>query len=143
MDRLAPLGPVYQAGTLSGNPLAMAAGLASLKKLEAEAPYEALEEAGSTLARALVDAATEKGLPLAVNQAGSMWTAFFSNGPVVNFETATACDRALYARFFHKALEGGVYLPPSPFESCFLSTAHDAEAIAKTAEVLSGAIRAL
>ncbi len=143
MDRLAPLGPVYQAGTLSGNPLAMAAGLASLRKLEAEMPYEALDEAGSTIAKALVDAATGKGLPLSVNQAGSMWTAFFSAVPVVNFETATAGNRALYAKFFHKALEGGVYLPPSPFESCFVSTAHDASAIAQTAEVLAGAIRAL
>ena len=143
MDFLAPLGPVYQAGTLSGNPLAMAAGLASLRKLERENPYEALDEAGSTLARALVDAATEKGLPLSVNQAGSMWTAFFSAVPVVNFESATATNRELYAKFFRAALEGGVYLPPSPYESCFLSTAHDAAAIAQAAEVLTRAVRRL
>jgi glutamate-1-semialdehyde 2,1-aminomutase len=143
MDFLAPLGPVYQAGTLSGNPLAMAAGLASLRLLEETMPYEALEEAGSTLARTLVEAASEKSLPLVVNQAGSMFSVFFSAVPVVNFETATACDRALYARFFHKALEGGVYLPPSPYESCFLSTAHDADALEKTARVLSAAIRSL
>ncbi|HNX05379.1 MAG TPA: glutamate-1-semialdehyde 2,1-aminomutase, partial [Opitutales bacterium] len=143
MDFLAPLGPVYQAGTLSGNPLAMAAGLASLRMLEDNPPYEALDAAGSTIANALVEAASEKGIPLVVNQSGSMWTAFFSDKPVVDLDSATASDAALFKKFFHAALEGGVYLPPSPYESCFISTAHDASAIGKTAEVLSKAIKAL
>jgi glutamate-1-semialdehyde 2,1-aminomutase len=143
MDHLAPLGPVYQAGTLSGNPLAMAAGLASLRLLQANPPYERLEKASAEITGAALAAAKAKGIPLVVNRSGSMFSLFFCECPVINFETATSSDGARFRRFFHHALENGVYLPPSPYETCFISTAHDHAAVARTAEVLAGAIASL
>ena len=143
MDKLAPLGPVYQAGTLSGNPLAMAAGLASLRRLRQNPPYERLRKSGEIIRAAVLEAAKKKGLPVVVNQAGSMFSIFFSNRPVVDFVTSTTSDGASFRKLFHYALEHGVYLPPSPYETCFISTAHDKAVIDRTAEILSAGIEAL
>jgi glutamate-1-semialdehyde 2,1-aminomutase len=143
MDHLAPLGPVYQAGTLSGNPLAMAAGIASLKKLKETSPYPTLDKLGAQVRDALLDAAEAKGLPLQVPQVGSMFSLFFRESPVRNFEDATGSATEHFGKLFHYALEHGVYLPPSAFETCFLCTAHDGQAIQRAAEVLAAGIRQL
>lgn len=141
MDCLAPLGRVYQAGTLSGNPLALAAGIASVQRLKETVPYTRLDTAALTLREALLDAATAKGLPLQVPQAGSMLSLFFTETPVQDFDTATTTDAVLFAKIFQYALSQGVYLPPSPYETCFLSTAHDARALEKTIQVVTEAVR--
>ncbi len=143
MDMLAPLGPVYQAGTLSGNPLAMAAGLASLGLLESSMPYAILEASGARIEKALTHAAEDAGVPLQVNRVGSMFCPFFSDKPVKSLDDAMASDSSLYARFFHAALDRGVYLPPSAFETCFISTAHDAATIDRTIDVLCECISRL
>ena len=131
MDRIAPAGPVYQAGTLSGNPVAMAAGAATLRQLDAGA-YERLEEAAARLCQGLADAAREAGVPVQVNRVGSMFTVFFSDKPVFDAQSARACNTKRFARFFHVMLENGVYLPPSQFEAAFLSLAHGEEDLAAT-----------
>jgi len=143
MDQLAPLGPVYQAGTLSGNPLAMAAGIAALKKLKDMNPYPLFEKLGTQIRDALLDAAKEKGLPLQVPQIGSMFALFFSETPVRNFKDATSSQTKQFAKLFKYALSNGIYLPPSAYETCFICTAHDGIDIEKAAEVLSSGIRAL
>ncbi|MGB0334261.1 MAG: glutamate-1-semialdehyde 2,1-aminomutase [Opitutales bacterium] len=143
MDQLAPLGPVYQAGTLSGNPLAMAAGIAALKKLKDMNPYPLFEKLGTQIRDALLDAAKEKGLPLQVPQIGSMFALFFSETPVRNFKDATSSQTEQFAKLFKYALSNGIYLPPSAYETCFICTAHDGIDIEKAAEVLSSGIRAL
>ncbi len=129
MEELAPLGPVYQAGTLSGNPLAMAAGKKTLELL-AENPgfYARLENLGATLEKGLAEVLTGAGVPHAINRVGSMLTVFFTEGPVQSFEGAAKSDPTLFNRFFHGLLNGGVYWPASRFEAAFLSVAHtDAE----------------
>jgi glutamate-1-semialdehyde 2,1-aminomutase len=143
MDHLAPLGPVYQAGTLSGNPLAMAAGIASLKKLKSLQPYERLERLGRTIRDALLATAREKGLPLQVPQIGSMYAVFFTEQPVRNYGDATSSETLHFNRLFKYALDHGVYLPPSAYETCFISTAHEGGAIEAAAEVLAQGIRAI
>ena len=143
MDYLAPDGPVYQAGTLSGNPLALAAGLASLHLLREHNPYPALQEKGENIATALRQAAHEKGLPLQVPQAGSMFSLYFSENPVSNFDEATQSQTDLFRKVFHHALKEGVYLPPSPFETCFISTAHEDRDMEKATQVLTSALHAL
>ncbi|MGB0408525.1 MAG: glutamate-1-semialdehyde 2,1-aminomutase [Opitutales bacterium] len=143
MDHLAPLGPVYQAGTLSGNPLAMAAGIASLRKLKAENPYPRFETLGARIKDALIDAATAKGLPLQVPQVGSMFALFFSDTTVRNYEDATGSATEHFNTLFHYALEHGVYLPPSAYETCFLCTAHDGDTVTQAVEVLVEGIRNL
>src|SRR6185503_14758269 len=115
MDRLAPLGSVYQAGTLSGNPLAVTAGLAILKLLKSTNPYVELERLGAKLEQGLRRAATEAGTPAIVNRVGSMLTAFFTEGPVTDWPSAKKSDTERYARFFRAMLEAGVYLAPSQF----------------------------
>ncbi len=125
MDYLAPLGPVYQAGTLSGNPLAMAAGIASLKKLKDTNPYPLFEKMGAQIRDALLEAAREKGLALQVPQVGSMFALFFAEKPVRNLEDATNSQTEHFNQLFKYALDHGVYLPPSAYETCFISTAHD------------------
>jgi len=125
MELLAPQGPVYQAGTLSGNPLAVAAGLASLHKLESTKAYEALAAMGQRVKSALESWAEERGIPLTVHQTGSMFSLFFTKGPVHSVRDVQSSDLESFRRFFHACLEEGVYLPPSPYEACFLSTAHD------------------
>ncbi len=124
MERLAPSGPVYQAGTLSGNPVAVAAGLATLELAERVDPYPVLEVRAERLAEGLARAFAEAGVPAVVNREGSLLSVFFAEGPVRNFEEARAADHARYARFFHAMLERGVYLPPSGYEGWFLGAAH-------------------
>ncbi|MDR1310142.1 MAG: glutamate-1-semialdehyde 2,1-aminomutase [Deltaproteobacteria bacterium] len=121
MGLLAPLGGVYQAGTLSGNPLAVAAGIAAIERLMAEAPYGRLEHMGSRLAAGLRDLAREKGLPATVNQLGSMATLFFTEGPVEDLASAQKSDLALYGAWFRSMRDKGVWLPPSQFETMFIS----------------------
>ena len=124
MATVAPLGPMYQAGTLSGNPVAMAAGAATLEALQEPGVYEALEAKASRLAAGLQAVFADAETPLCVNRVGSMMTLFFNAGAVNGWETVSASDREGFARFFHRMLEEGVYLPPSPFEAMFVSTAH-------------------
>ena len=124
MEMVAPLGPVYQAGTLSGNPLAMAAGLATLKALRADGFYERLEAAASRLAEGIARAAEKARAPVQTNRVGSMMTFFFADSAVADYESARRCDRERYARFFHGMLERGIYLAPSQFEAAFVSAAH-------------------
>ena len=124
MDHVAPLGGVYQAGTLSGNPLAVAAGLATLKALEDRKGYARLDALGARLERGLREAADKADVPFTVNRVGSMLTGFFCAGPVGDYEGAKAADTARYARFYHGMLDRGVYLAPSQFEAAFVSLAH-------------------
>ena len=124
MATVAPLGPMYQAGTLSGNPVAMAAGAATLEALQDPGVYEALEAKASRLAAGLQAVFADAETPLCVNRVGSMMTLFFNAGAVNGWETVSASDREGFARFFHRMLDEGVYLPPSPFEAMFVSTAH-------------------
>ncbi len=124
MEMLAPSGPVYQAGTLSGNPLAMAAGLATLRELQAPGFYERLEEVSSKLVEGVGRAAKDAEVSLRLNRVGSMRTPFFVDGPVTDYESARRSDTERYARFFHAMLERGVYLAPSQFEAVFVSSAH-------------------
>ena len=143
MERVAPAGPVYQAGTLSGNPLAMAAGLATLKTLT-PALHAKIEKRTTALVEGLQKIAAELRVPLTAGCAGSMWGFFFTASPVRNFVAAKASDADLFRRFFHAALDRGVYLAPSPFEACFMSAAHgDAEvstALERMREALEHAI---
>jgi glutamate-1-semialdehyde 2,1-aminomutase len=143
MDLLAPLGPVYQAGTLSGNPLAMAAGIAGLKLLDELNPYARLDALGRQLRDAVLAAGRAKGIAIQVPQCGSMFSIFFTDTPVRDYATALKSDAALFGRFFHGCLERGVYLAPSAYEAGFLSTAHAGEAIARACEVFAESIRAL
>ncbi len=137
MEKLAPLGPVYQAGTLSGNPLAMAAGKKTLELL-AENPgfYDRLESLGAALEKELSEALTEAGVPHTINRVGSMLTVFFTEGPVRSFAEAERSDPKLFNRFFHGLLSGGVYWPASRFEAAFLSVAHSEAEIAWTQEAV-------
>ena len=143
MDWLAPLGPVYQAGTLIGNPLTMAAGIAALNLLEEVDPYPRLERLGRQVQGALLAAARQKGLPLQVPQVGSMFAVFFNAKPVRDYATALRSDAKLFARFFHGCLERGVYLPPSAYETAFLSTAHEGPAIDRACQIMTEAFNAL
>jgi glutamate-1-semialdehyde 2,1-aminomutase len=128
MEQVAPVGAVYQAGTLSGNPLAVAAGLATLQALDDRA-YRRLEGAGARVAAALQSAAAAAGIPLTVNRVGSMLTAFFTDRAVRDYASAKQADTESFARWFQRLLAKGVSLPPSPFEAIFVSTAHDEEAL--------------
>jgi glutamate-1-semialdehyde 2,1-aminomutase len=143
MDYLAPLGPVYQAGTLSGNPLAMAAGIANLEELHAANAYEKLEKLGEQLATGLRDAAQSAGVPMQFNQCGSMFCGYFAGQPVHNLADAMHSDRDRFKKFFHGMLDNGVYLAPSQFEAGFLSTAHTAQDIEKTVQAAAKVLRTL
>jgi glutamate-1-semialdehyde 2,1-aminomutase len=134
MNQISPLGPVYQAGTLSGNPLAMAAGLAMLKTLRAgrDTIYPSLDKLGAKLVTGVAEAAREAGVSVTANQVGSMFTWFFTGQQVFDWETAALCNLELFDRFHRGMLDAGVWLPPSQFESAFLSTAHSAEDIDTT-----------
>ena len=140
MECLAPLGPVYQAGTLSGNPLAMAAGIASLGMLREKPPYERLEEMGNKLASGIREIADEKGIPLQVPQVGSMFCLFFSDQPVENFEQVVSSDTDAFKPFFRDCLANGIYLPPSAYETCFISSAHGDGEISRTLEQIRKAL---
>ena len=141
MDYLAPLGPVYQAGTLSGNPLAMAAGIASLKLLRESMPYEKLEQRGSQLAQGVAEIAREHSIPLQVPQVGSMYCLFFSENPVRNYEDALSSDAEIFKKLFQHCLKHGVYLPPSAYETCFISAAHSSDNISMTLDCFQSAFR--
>jgi glutamate-1-semialdehyde 2,1-aminomutase len=134
MELVAPAGPVYQAGTLSGNPLAVSAGLAQLDVLEKENGWKRLDAAGQRLEHGLRGILSDRGLPFAVNRVGSMLTLFFSEGPVTDFESATRSDTKKHAVFFRGMLERGVHLPPSQYEALFLSLAHEDADIDQTLE---------
>ncbi len=141
MGLLAPAGPVYQAGTLSGNPLATAAGLATLDGLD-EAAYEQLNATSAALQRLVGDALTEAGVPHVIQRAGTLFSVFFRDQPVLTYDDAKAQDTAAFARFFHAMLDGGVYLPPSAFEAWFVSTAHGSVELDRIADLLPAAARA-
>ncbi|WDE04524.1 glutamate-1-semialdehyde 2,1-aminomutase [Thalassomonas viridans] len=135
MDYIAPVGPVYQAGTLSGNPIAMAAGLASLNELSQGDKHQQLASATEKLAMGFKAAAERNGISLSINYAGAMFGFFFTDEEqITTYEQATACDGEKFKRFFHLMLEQGVYLAPSAFEASFLSTAHTEEILDKTLE---------
>ena len=140
MEQLAPTGAVYQAGTLSGNPLAMRAGIETLDLLEEPGAYERLEKTSADLERALLTVAEEAGVPATINRVGSMMTLFFTAGPVVDFESASASDVKRFATYFHGMLEGGVYLAPSQFEALFVSLAHGEAEIEATVEAARKAL---
>jgi len=133
MERVAPLGGVYQAGTLSGNPLAVAAGLATLRALASPGVYPRLEESGALLEAGLVAGAKAAGVPLTVNRVGSMLTAFFTDAPVTDYASAKRSNTARYGRFFHAMLDGGVFLAASQFEAAFVSLAHGASDLEEAA----------
>src|SRR5207237_5949811 len=127
-----PAGPVLQAGTLSGNPLAMAAGIATLQELRDRPPYARLEQLGNRLAEGLSRAASEAALPHQLARVGSMWTLFFTSEPVQDYDSACKSDTTRFARFFWGMLDRGIYLPCSQFEAAFVSAAHSEEHVAQT-----------
>ncbi len=143
MNNVAPAGPVYQAGTLSGNPLSMTAGLVTLRRLRDKTVYERLEASSKKLCDGLATAAIEAGLTTTINRVGSMWTSFFTNELVVDWDSANKCDRQMYGKFFHAMLDEGVYLAPSQFEAAFVSLAHTDEVIERTLEAARKAIHRL
>ena len=142
MDMVAPVGPVYQAGTLSGNPLAVAAGLAQLDMLDARKGtlYKDLHQKMHKLAQAAKEGAARAGIPIRINRLGSMMTLFFTGEPVTDFASAKASDTARYGVFFRALLERGVYFAPSQFEAAFISTTHGEEELARTAQAVSEAL---
>jgi glutamate-1-semialdehyde 2,1-aminomutase len=142
MQQVAPAGSVYQAGTLSGNPLAMAAGLATLEAAFREDAWARAERWAAAAQALLLGAAREAGVALTVQRQGTMFTPFFTDRPVTDFATAKMADGQAYARFFHAMLAKGVYLPPSAFEAAFTSSAHGMAELEHFAEALPGAIRA-
>ena len=138
MDKLSPEGPVYQAGTLSGNPLALAAGLAQLRELERINGWNLLEAIGKELERAIVESVSKANLTF--HRVGSMFCLFFSSGPIFDLDTAQRSDTARYAKFFHTCLRRGIYFPPSQFETAFLSVRHQTEDIDATARIVNEAL---
>ena len=143
MDQVAPSGPVYQAGTLSGNPLAMRAGIATLELLDEPGVYEALEKASAALEAGLDAAAKAAGVPAVINRVGSMLTAFFTDGPVTDYASATRSDTKRYAAFHRAMLDRGVYLAPSQFEALFVSTAHEPAIIERAVATAREALQAI
>src|SRR5215217_7867317 len=140
MNNIAPAGPVYQAGTLSGNPLSMTAGLVTLRRLRDKSVYDRLEAASRRLCEGLADAAGEMGVKTVTNRVGSMWTSFFTSEPVVDWDSANKSDRQRYGKFFHAMLDEGVYLAPSQFEAGFVSLAHTDAVIDKAIEAARKAL---
>jgi glutamate-1-semialdehyde 2,1-aminomutase len=140
MQQIAPAGPVYQAGTLSGNPLAMAAGIATLQALQGPGTYATLERRSATLASGLAAAAQRRGIPVTINRAGSMFSLFLHPGPVRTFAEAKASDADRFRYFHRRMLESGVFLAPSAYEAAFLSLAHDDAVIAATVQAVEEAL---
>jgi len=141
MDQMLPVGRVFQAGTLSGNPLATAAGSATLKTIRDEDPYPRLEQLAGQLAEGLVEAATSAGLPHQLQRVGSMLTLFFHPGPVHGWQQASNCDTDRFARFFWGMMDRGVYLPCSQYEALFVSAAHDEQRISETVQAASDVLQ--
>ena len=140
MERVSPLGPAYQAGTLSGNPVAVAAGLATLTELASGDAYERIERAAAALEEGYRGIIAEAGRPLSFNRAGSVMTLFFECGPIVDYESAARSDRGAFADYFHAMLDQGVSLPPSQFEAMFVSAAHSEADVDRTLEAARGAL---
>jgi glutamate-1-semialdehyde 2,1-aminomutase len=143
MDQLSPDGPVYQAGTLSGNPLAMAAGLAQLRELERIDGWKILEKLGEQFEQLTQEAIAAAKLDLTFQRIGSMFCLFFSKGPIVDLASAKRSDLKIFAKFFHGCLERGVYFAPSQFETGFISTAHTPDDIMRTAEIVGEVLRSI
>jgi glutamate-1-semialdehyde 2,1-aminomutase len=141
MELIAPVGPVYQAGTLSGNPLAMAAGIAQLLFLRETQPYAELEQRARNLMNGLAETASDVGVPFHGDAAGAMFGWHFTDGPVHDLATAARADSELFARFHTASLERGVFLPPSPYEAAFLSASHTREVMDDTLDRLGSALR--
>jgi glutamate-1-semialdehyde 2,1-aminomutase len=137
MERMAPTGDVYQAGTLSGNPLAMSAGLVTLEMLQQPGLYEDLEEKGAYLSNGIEEAARSARVPLLLTRVGSIGSGFFTSEPVIDFVSVLKSDTAAYAIFFQEMLERGIYLAPSQFEAFFISTAHEKAHLDRTIEAAS------
>ncbi|WP_066635949.1 glutamate-1-semialdehyde 2,1-aminomutase [Desulfolucanica intricata] len=142
MEQVAPSGPVYQAGTLSGNPLAVTAGLATLKVLSRPGVYEELEQKSAALAAGLAEAAKDSGAKVTFNRVGSMLCTFFTDTKVINFNTASTSDTKMFARYFKAMLKEGIYLAPSQFEAAFVSLAHSEDDITKTIEAARKSFKA-
>jgi glutamate-1-semialdehyde 2,1-aminomutase len=148
MDRLAPVGPVYQAGTLSGNPVATAAGLATLDLIDSQDPYAALESAAEVLSMGLHDLLEGANIGHAINREGSLFSLFFTRDDdpglaVGDYESAKRADHDAYSRFFHAMLDAGVYLPPSGYEAWFVGAAHTPDVIARTLDAAKAAAATL
>jgi glutamate-1-semialdehyde 2,1-aminomutase len=143
MAQVMPAGPVFQAGTLSGNPLAMAAGLTTLQELRDHPPYRRLEELGQTLVDGIHEAATRAGVPHQLGRVGSMWTLFFAPAPVTDYASALKSDTKMYARFFWEMVDRSIYLPCSQFEAAFISAAHTEKHIAQTIHAAREAFAAM
>ena len=141
MELVAPSGPVYQAGTLSGNPLAMAAGIAMMRAILEEGFWEALEDAAAMLVGGIGDAARDVGIPVQQTRVGTMFSTFLTGDPVVDWASVSRCDTVRFAQMFQSLLASGVYLPPSQFEACFISAAHGPEEIAWTVQAFERAFR--
>jgi glutamate-1-semialdehyde 2,1-aminomutase len=141
MERVAPLGGVYQAGTLSGNPLAMTAGIETLELLKSKKIYQDLERKTSYLTENISISAEEKGIPLSINYTKGMFTLFFAEGPVRDYRTAKMSDMNRFAKFFIEMMEQGIYLPPSQFEACFISLAHTQKDLDKTIQACDNAFK--
>jgi glutamate-1-semialdehyde 2,1-aminomutase len=141
MEQVSPLGPMYQAGTLSGNPIAVAAGKATLGVLKNSSIYTDLEERSAEFEAGVRRSAEKHAVPAAFNRVGSMWTLFFTDTPVSDYETANRSNRDKYARFFHLMLGEGVYLPPSQLEAAFFSAAHAKKDILQLIERVDRAIK--
>jgi glutamate-1-semialdehyde 2,1-aminomutase len=143
MDCVAPDGPVYQAGTLSGNPLAMAAGIATLKELQKPGVYEALNSKAAAFVERLSEIGRDLGVAAQINRVGSLFTVFFTESPVSDFESAMLADTERYARHYRQMLEGGIYLAPSQFEVAFLSTVHSEEDLDKALKMTEWSFKKL
>lgn len=141
MDSLAPLGPVYQAGTLSGNPISVAAGLATLRRLQADQPYAELDRRAEQLTDALRTAARGAGVPLQIPRLGSVFALVFTDQPILGFDDVQKTDQKRFNAMFHALLKRGIYLPPSPFEVCFISTSHTDEVFEQTIAAWNEALR--
>jgi glutamate-1-semialdehyde 2,1-aminomutase len=143
MEMIAPVGPVYQAGTLSGNPLAMTAGIETLKLLSRPGVYDQLESKAVSLEKGIATGATKAGINMYISRVASLLAVFFSGDPVVDYETAKKADTALFNKFFHSLLAEGIYWPPSQFEAVFISVAHSDEDIQFTIRVIDKALNSI
>jgi glutamate-1-semialdehyde 2,1-aminomutase len=141
MDKVSPLGAVYQAGTLSGNPLAMTAGITTLELLKAKKNYQDLDRKTFYLTEKISECAEERGIPFSINRATGMFTLFFTEGPVTDYRTAKMSDTKRFAQFFIEMMNQGIYLPPSQYEAWFISLAHTQKDLDKTIEACDAALK--